>query len=435
LSATIRRDGSSKFQDKNKWGNFPSASIGWRASEESFIRNLNVFDQLKVRVSYGVTGNQAIGPYSTLGLLHRANYGWGSSSNYPGYWAQNLPTPDLTWEKTYQYDIGLDMGFFNNRLRATVDFYQKDTKDLLLRKAIPYYNGGGSVYKNLGHVKNRGYDINLGFDPVQTKNVKWSSNFNISYSKNEVIDMGGDERLFVGARNNTIGFQPYVLEVGKPMGSLWGYTWLGLWKTDEATEAAKYGQHPGDNHFLDVNNDNIINSDDQSVIGKAFPDYTLGWNNTVSIKNFDFNLFFQGSFGADRLNLTRYTMSEATSDAKFITSKEGYYNMWTPDNQETNIPNIYSVTINTQGGSTQYLESANYVRLKNFSVAYNIPFKNTSQISNFRISCSAQNVFTITNYSGYDPEVTGSVSDIQNGIEFGAYPLARTFTLGLQLTF
>ena len=367
--------------------------------------------------------------------MQRANFGWGSSTNYPGYWAQNLPTPDLTWEKTYQSDIGLDLGFLNNRLRAVIDFYNKDTKDLLLKKAIPYYNGGGSVYKNIGHVNNRGYDISLGFDLSQSSKIRWESTFNVSYSKNKVVDMGGDERLFVGERNNTIGFQPYVLEVGKSMGSLWGYTWLGLWKTDEATEAAKYGQKPGDNHFLDVNNDNEINSDDQSVIGKAFPDYTFGWNNTVSIKNFDFNIFFQGVTGADRLNLTRYSISEAISDAKFVNSKEGYYNMWTPDNQDTNIPNIYSLSINTQGGSTQYLESADFLRLKNLSVAYNIPFKNTSAISKFRVSISAQNVFTLTSYSGYDPEVTGSTSDTRNGIEFGAYPLARSFTLGLQLTF
>jgi len=435
LSATLRRDGSSKFQGDNKWGNFPSASAAWRVSEESFIKDLGVFDQFKIRTSYGVTGNQAIGPYSTLGLLQRANYGWGSSNNYPGYWAQNLPTPDLSWEKTYQFDIGVDLGFFDNKLRATIDLYKKDTKDLLLRKAIPYYNGGGSVYKNLGHVRNNGYDISIGTNLVETKDVKWESNLNFAYSKNEVIDMGGDERLFVGARNNTIGFQPYVLEVGESMGSLWGYTWLGLWGTNDVAEAEKYGQKPGDNHFLDVNSDYVINSDDQGVIGKAFPDYTLGWNNTISVNNFDFNIFFQGVFGADRLNLTRYTMSEATSDAKFITSKEGYYNLWTPDNQDTNIPNIYSVTTNTQGGSTQYLESADFVRLKNLSVAYNIPFKKSSSISNFKISCSVQNVFTITSYSGYDPEVTGSISDTQNGIEFGAYPLARTYTLGLQLIF
>ncbi|MBP9031417.1 MAG: TonB-dependent receptor [Dysgonomonadaceae bacterium] len=436
FTATLRRDGSSKFQGDNKWGFFPSFALAWLASEESFINKLNIFDYLKVRASYGITGNQAIGAYSTLGLLSRSNYSWGTTTAYPGYWAADTPTPDLTWEKTYQWDAGLDMGFFNNRLSATIDFYLKNTKGLLLEKSIPYYDGGGSIYMNLGHVRNEGVEISVNIFPVKTKNLNWESSINLAYSKNKVIDMGGEERLFPGDFNNLVTFNPSVLEVGKPLGSFWGYTWLGLWRTDEADEAAKYRQKPGDNKFLDKNNDYVINVEDQGVIGQAFPDYTFGWNNTIRWKNFDFNAFFQGSIGADRLNLTRYGISENISDARFVTSKEGFYNMWTEDNQDTNIPNIYSTSINTQAGSTQYLESADYLRLKNFSIGYNIPLKKNNVISGIQVSGSVQNVFTITGYSGYDPEITSSgTSDVRAGIEEGAYPLPRTYTFGLKITF
>ncbi|MFV0269999.1 MAG: SusC/RagA family TonB-linked outer membrane protein, partial [Draconibacterium sp.] len=181
FTATLRRDGSSKFQGDNKWGYFPSFAFAWRASEESFIKKLNIFDYLKVRASYGVTGNQAIGAYSTLGMLSRSNYGWGTSGTYPGYWAENTPTPDLTWEKTYQWDAGLDLGFFDNRLSATIDLYLKNTKDLLLEKSIPYYDGGGSVYMNLGHVRNEGVEVSINVIPVKTNNLNWESSLNLAY--------------------------------------------------------------------------------------------------------------------------------------------------------------------------------------------------------------------------------------------------------------
>lgn len=432
VTATMRRDGSSKFQGANKWGYFPSVALGWRVSEENFLKGNKTINNAKLRTSWGVTGNQGIGAYSTLGMLSSSSYSWGTATSYPGYWTQNQGTPDLTWEKTYQWDAGLDLGFFNNRLVATIDLYLKNTKDLLLQKAIPYYDGGGSVYANLGSVRNKGFEVSLNVIPVSSKHLNWESTVNVAYSKNEVVDMGGNQRLFPGAFDNLITFNPSVLQIGQPMGSLWGYEWLGLWKTTEATEAAKYGQHPGDNKFLDKNNDYVIDSNDQGIIGKAFPDVTFGWNNTISWKRFEFNVFFQGAIGADRLNLTRYGMSESISDARFITSKEGYYNMWTAENQDTNIPNPYSTTIKTNGGSTQYLESADYLRCKNLSVAYTLPIKTNS----IKISLSVQNLFTITSYSGYDPEVTSSgTSDTRSGIETGAYPSPRTYTIGLRANF
>lgn len=440
LTATIRRDGSSKFQGKNKWGNFPSVAVAWRMSEESFIKNLNIFDVLKLRISWGNTGNQAIGAYSTLGLLAESKYGWGGTSDYPGYGVSGPATPNLTWEKTTQYDLGLDMAFANNRILANIDVYQKNTTGLLLKKPIPYYDGGGTTWVNLGEVKNRGLEFSLTGIPIQSKNLVWESTFNVSYSKNEVVSLGDETRLHPGTKLDQASLNTAVLQVGKPLGSIYGYIWEGLWRTDEADEAAKWGQKPGDNKFKEKNVNYKLESDDADIIGQAFPDVILGWSNTIKWKNLDFNLFFQGSLGADRLNLSRYLTNEGISDSRFITSKEGYYNRWTPENQNTKIPNPFSSTINSRFETAQYLEKADYLRLKNVSIAYTIPRAKT-KFADVRISLSAQNLFTITSYTGYDPEGTmditsnGGNSDINAGVDGGSYPLPRTFTLGLGFSF
>lgn len=440
LTATIRRDGSSKFQGKNKWGNFPSVAVAWRMSEESFIKNLNIFDVLKLRMSWGNTGNQAIGAYSTLGLLAESKYGWGGTSDYPGYGVSGPATPNLTWEKTTQYDLGLDMAFANNRILANIDVYQKNTTGLLLKKPIPYYDGGGTTWVNLGEVKNRGLEFSLTGIPIQSKNLVWESTFNVSYSKNEVVSLGDETRLHPGTKLDQASLNTAVLQVGKPLGSIYGYIWEGLWRTDEADEAAKWGQKPGDNKFKEKNVNYKLESDDADIIGQAFPDVILGWSNTIKWKNLDFNLFFQGSLGADRLNLSRYLTNEGISDSRFITSKEGYYNRWTPENQNTKIPNPFSSTINSRFETAQYLEKADYLRLKNVSIAYTIPRAKT-KFADVRISLSAQNLFTITSYTGYDPEGTmditsnGGNSDINAGVDGGSYPLPRTFTLGLGFSF
>ena len=440
LTATIRRDGSSKFQGKNKWGNFPSVAVAWRMSEESFIKNLNIFDVLKLRMSWGNTGNQAIGAYSTLGLLAEAKYGWGGTSDYPGYGISGPATPNLTWEKTTQYDLGLDMAFANNRILANIDVYQKNTTGLLLKKPIPYYDGGGTTWVNLGEVKNRGLEFSLTGIPIQSKNLVWESTFNVSYSKNEVVSLGDETKLHPGKKLDQASLNTAVLQVGKPLGSIYGYIWEGLWRTDEADEAAKWVQKPGDNKFKEKNVNYKLESDDADIIGQAFPDVILGWSNTIKWKNLDFNLFFQGSLGADRLNLSRYLTSEGISDSRFITSKEGYYDRWTPENQNTKIPNPFSSTINSRFETAQYLEKADYLRLKNVSIAYTIPRAKT-KFADVRISLSAQNLFTITSYTGYDPEGTmditsnGGNSDINAGVDGGSYPLPRTFTLGLGFSF
>ena len=438
LTATFRRDGTSTFIN-NKWGNFPSVGVSWVASQEEFIRNLNVFDMLKVRATWGVTGNQAIGTYATLGLLSGANYDWGTGTQRTGYRVGDPPARDLTWEKSYQYDIGFDFGFFRNRLTVGIDLYQKDTKDLLLRKPIPFYDGGGNALVNLGEVQNRGVEVALNGIIIHSKDLSWESMVNFSYYKNKVVDLGGEKLLQFGTFNQSLEISPSAVQVGKPLGSLYGFTWLGLWRTDEAAEAAKWNQKPGDNKFKDFNGDYIEKAaDDGSIIGKAFPDVTFGWNNLFTWKNLDVNVFIQGAFGADRLNLARFLLNEPTSEARWITGKEGWFDRWTEQNQNTRVPNPMSGSIHQHAVSTQYLESANYVRIKNISIGYTLP-KSLIKVCDLKISLSAQNVFTFTNYTGLDPEGTFSYgdgrADINAGLDGFSYPLARTYTVGVRLNF
>ena len=435
LTATFRRDGSSRFQGNNKWGSFPSLAVGWKLSEESFLKDVQAINLLKVRGSWGVTGNQAIGPYSTLGLLTLAQYGWGTETYRPGYRVDSPATSGLTWEKTYQWDIGLDLALFHNKVSVNIDYYNKRTKDLLLQKNIPLYDGGGAAWVNQGEVLNKGLDFALSVVPVESKHLYWESMLSLSFQKNKVTNLGGEKKLHPGGRINQASINTSVLQVGEPMGSIYGYFWEGLWRTDETEEAAKWGQKPGDNKFRDRNGNYRLDYEDSGIIGKAFPDVILGFNNKLTWRKLDLNVFFQGAFGADRLNLGRYLMTEAISDARFITSREGYYDRWTPEHQDTKVPNPFSNTINTRVETAQYLEKANFVRLKNVSLGYTFP---KTPIGELKLSLSAQNLFTFTSYTGYDPEgsiQTGGSSDVGAGVDGISYPQPRTFTAGLRLSF
>ena len=444
LTATIRQDGTSVFYTGRKWGTFPSVGLSWIASQEDFIRNMNVFDMLKVRASWGITGNQSIGSYSTLGLLSSATYNWGTTVNQTGYRVNNPPARNLTWEKTRQIDVGLDLGFLNNRLSATIDVYQKNTYDLLLRKPIPIYDGGGDELVNLGEVRNRGIDVSVTGVIFQRKDLKWESMFNISYYKNKVIDLAGEDEISMGragGTNQTMDIEPAVVKVGYPLGSIKGWTWLGLWSKEEAAQAAQWGQFPGDNHFQSFTGNMEggvyrLSTEDATIIGKSSPDVTLGWNNTFSYKRLDVNVFFQGAFGHNRINLARWYLNERASDARMITGKEGWLNKWTEDNQDTKVPNPYSATVMSRVVSHQYMEKADFVRLKNLSIAYTLP-KAKVKFGDLRIGMSAQNLFTFTKYTGLDPEgnMGNGGDDTQAGFDGFSYPLARTFTADLRFTF
>ena len=428
LTGTFRADGSSKFFN-DKWGYFPSVAAAWTITNEEFMKNQNVVQDMKIRASYGLIGSQAIEPYETLGLMSKAMYAFGENSQYTGYWVgQTVATPDLTWETTHQLDLGLDFSILNHRVNISLDYFDKRTKDGLLKQNIPNYDGGGSYWVNAAEISNRGLDFSINAILVDNKDFTWSSTFTGTYLKNEVKNLGGLE--FVAGSSPAAGMIPTDgvtrVEVGQPIGAFYGYKWIGL----DAT---------GHDAFEDVNKDGKIDSNDRTFIGKANPDFTLGWNNTLSWKNWDLNMFFTGSFGADRLNLVRFTGTALTGDFAFVTLKEYINDNFDVKGQSARYPSV-NVTGNdyqSASTSTKFLESANYFRLDNLSLSYNLP-KSVAKFADMRFTLSCQNVFTITKYKGMDPagiSFMNSGVDVNDGIDLGAYPLTRSYTVGVRLNF
>ena len=428
LTGTFRADGSSKFFN-DKWGYFPSVAAAWTITNEEFMKDQNVVQDMKIRASYGLIGSQAIEPYETLGLMSKAMYAFGENSQYTGYWVgQTVATPDLTWETTHQLDLGLDFSILNHRVNISLDYFDKRTKDGLLKQNIPNYDGGGSYWVNAAEISNRGLDFSINAILVDNKDFTWSSAFTGTYLKNEVKNLGGLE--FVAGSSPAAGMIPTDgvtrVEVGQPIGAFYGYKWIGL----DAT---------GHDAFEDVNKDGKIDSNDRTFIGKANPDFTLGWNNTLSWKNWDLNMFFTGSFGADRLNLVRFTGTALTGDFAFVTLKEYINDNFDVKGQSARYPSV-NVTGNdyqSASTSTKFLESANYFRLDNLSLSYNLP-KSVAKFADMRFTLSCQNVFTITKYKGMDPagiSFMNSGVDVNDGIDLGAYPLTRSYTVGVRLNF
>lgn len=310
ITAALRADGSSKFQGDNKWGYFPSAAVAWDIAQESFMSNQHVLDQLKLRASFGVTGNQDIAAYSTLGMLSGASYGWGTSTSSTGYWGYQFATPGITWEKTYQYDLGLDMsiGGFN----ITVDWFKKQTKDLLFQKQVPKYNGGGTYWVNQGKLNNTGVELSLTTFPVKGA-VTWETSLNASYVKNEVADLAGDDFVLT-ANYSDLGGPMQIMKPGYPMGSFYVYQWKGF-------------DDKGANLYQKADGSLTTNptSDDLVVKGQASPKWTVGWNNTVTWKNWTLNVFFNAATGYDRLNISRFMAASMTGVSRFVTLRDAYF--------------------------------------------------------------------------------------------------------------
>ena len=431
VTGTLRADGSSKFT-QDKWGWFPSIAAAWSMGNEPFMQKQNVVQDLKIRASYGVIGSQAIDPYETLGLMKQELYAFGGTSKYTGYWiGQTKATPELSWETTHQFDLGVDFSVLNRRLNVSLDYFDKRTKDGLLKRTIPSYDGGGSYWVNAAEISNRGVDFSVNATIFDTPDFGWNTTINGTYLKNEVKDLAGLD--FISGANVVSGMIPTDgvsrIEVGQPIGSFYGYEWQGLDETGHDT-------------FVDRNEDGIIDSKDRTFIGKANPDFTLGWNNSLRWKNWDLNMFFTGSFGADRLNLLRFTGTAMTGDFAFVTLREYMNDNFATKGQSARYP---AVTISgndyqSASTSTKFLESASYFRLDNISLSYNLP-KTVAKFADLRFTFSCQNVFTITGYKGMDPAGisfvnpgTGSI-DINDGIDLGAYPLTRSYTFGVRMNF
>lgn len=437
VSAAVRRDGSSKFAAGNQYSVFPSVALGWRLSEEEFIKKLNVFSNLKLRGSWGMTGSQALGPYSTISSYGSTQVAFNNTAATSGVILGNPGNPDLKWETTKQVDVGLEMEFLNGRLHIEADYFKKNTSDLLLNVAIPSYAGGGTQARNVGEIENKGFEFSIGGTPLTAGSFRWETNLNFSTLKNQVISLGGLPRLGqgtgVGAGMSTTN--EFMLIPGEPLGSYWGLNYLGTWKPNEADAAAKQGRVPGDPHYQDLNGDNSITTDDFQIIGRAFPKATGGWNNTFTYKGLTLNVFFNGVFGVDKLNYTRAAALSGSGDARqFILSE--IRNYYRPGNETSDVP-AFTKTYQPFTQSSRFLEDGSFVRLKNVSLSYNVPTGFIHNKANIRVFASATNLLTITKYKGPDPESArvGSGTDTAIGIDYGSYPNAKQYTLGINLGF
>jgi TonB-linked SusC/RagA family outer membrane protein len=449
LTVSYRADGSSVFGANNKWGYFPSASLAWRLSEESFIKNMNFFTDLKLRGSWGVTGNQAIVPYQTIASMSSGyNYPYtGNDATDLGFIIANAPNPNLKWESTTQTNIGMDVSIFKGRLNATVDLYSKTTDDLLLNRTLPAYTGFTSIIDNVGSVENKGLELSVSGDPL-TGNFKWNSGFTISWNRNKVTNLGEVTKLEFKTTYGGYGLKNgfMQLRVGEPFGQMYGYGYEGTWKTSEAAEAAAFGQLPGDPKYTDASKDGKINSNDIIIMGNAIPDFIFGWTNRVSYGNFELTFLIQGSKGNDIFNQGRIRL-----ESPYEGTSTRLLDRWTETNQNTDVPAFIDdvtrqnaglaskVSLGSDAGRLErYVEDGSYIRLKNITLAYSIPsslYKKTG-LTKLRVYVSGTNLITLTKYTGYDPEVSAyNGNDAQIGVDLSNYPTAKTYTFGIDVKF
>lgn len=429
LTFTARADGSSRFGVNNRYGFFPSAAFAWRLDNESFVRKLNLFSSLKLRTSYGLTGNQdGIGNYPGADLLGTSNYTIGGVKVI-GLTPSQVGNPDLKWETTAQADAGLDFGFFNDRLLFNVDVYYKRTKDLLLYVQIPVTSGFATSLQNRGQTENKGLEFTVTGVPFDGA-FRWETNLNVSFNRNKIIDLNGVNQLLTSV-------SPYsILQVGQPLGSFFGYKTAGVFKdAAQVAASAQKNAKPGDLIYVDTDKNGVINTNDRVILGNAQPEFFGGFTNTFSYNSFSLLVFFQGSYGNQLFNSNKVTLENLYG---LQNQTVNVLNRWTPTNTNTNIPRASSVKP-TDNGLDRYVENGSYLRFKNVQLSYKFPEKVLNRISKgmtAKIYVNAQNLFTITNYSGLDPEVSryGS-NNISPGFDSGPYPNYRTYTLGVNVGF
>ena len=445
LTLTTRSDGSSKFGKNNQWAYFPSGAISWKTQNEEFIKNLNTFDELKFRLSYGISGNQGISPYQTLSRYGVSQYydngSWVSAIG-PGYqvgttgqdgieklWG-GIPNPDLKWETTAQSNFGVDMGVLNNRLHFVFDLYSKNTKDLLRERILPVSSGYDRIWVNDGEITNNGFEVTLDGDIIKNKDFTVSASLIYSKNNNEVVSLGTVEQSGLNVDPNT-GMQyeysgnsleqfrqfPNILAVGQPINIFYGYKTEGIVQNlQDGVNAGLDGElaQAGEFKYVDINQDGIVDTNDQTIIGNPNPDFFASFNLSIKYKQLDFSAFFNGAFGQDVLNTQAFNQP---NNAPL---------RWTLDNPTNEYPSLRDGR--TLKFSDWWIEDGSYVRLQNVTVGYTLkPAKKV--IQSLRLYLNANNVYTFTKFKGYDPEVG------TDGIYFGGYPRLSKWTIGLDLTF
>lgn len=427
-TATFRIDGSSRFGKDHQYGYFPSMALGWRISDEPFFPDEGLFSELKLRTSYGITGNQEIGNYNSLVLLGTAGDAIFDGGRHVSIAPSQLANPDVKWETTEQFNIGLDFGLWEDRITGTMDYFVNNTYDLLLNLPIPRTSGFNTSLQNVGDTENSGFEF-----MVDSKNLvgefAWSTAFNFATVENKVTNLGGLPFILQGGIAFLSDFT--ILREGEPINSYWGYQVDGIFQSQEEIDGSvQPAASRGDLRFRDVNGDGSITADDRTILGDPFPDFTLGLNNNFGYKGFNLDLFFEGRFGYEMLNFSRI---DSESPIQSLRNRQAYVlDRWTPENPSTEHPSFANYD-RSLAVNSRVVEDASFLRLKNARLSYTFPSNvNLGGVSSLSVYGSAQNLFTITDYTGFNPDVS-SLNDSNLRLDYNTYPLARIYTLGINV--
>ena len=456
FTVSVRADGSSRFSADNKWSYFPSGSVAWRLSKEKFMKDIKMVKDAKIRLSYGVTGNNRVSDFaylSTLATQPTLAYPFNgvlSSTVVP----DALGNPTLKWETTTQTDLGLDLNLFDDKINITVDLYRKVTSDLLLNAQLPPSSGFSRAFKNIGKVENKGLEFSINVKNYESKKFSWSSGFNISFNRNKVLELNdGQESLLslISWDNQWRSLPGYIAKVGQPLGLYYGVIWEGNYQYEDfdksgsgnytikptvSSNVSVYDPkiQPGHIKYKDLNGDRVINDNDLTIIGNGNPDFIGGFSNNLRYGNFDLNLFFQFSYGNDILNANKLVF-EGNSGRTLQNQFTSVLNRWTPENQNNEM-------FVTRGGgdriySSRVIEDGSYLRLKTIQLGYDLPKRTLKKVNikSLRFYVSAQNLITWTKYTGLDPEVSAYNSALTPGFDYSVYPRAKTIIAGLNLNF
>jgi TonB-linked SusC/RagA family outer membrane protein len=464
FTVSFRADGSSKFASDNRWAYFPSGSVAWRIHDEDFMKKLPFISEAKLRLSYGVTGNNRVTDYATYGVLRQTGFTNGSGHSTPGYYFNNVHIPgsapvevgnrDLRWEATAQADLGLDLGFLNNRISLTVDYYNKRTSKLLLLANMAGSTGYLQGYKNIGKVSNEGLEFTLNTINIDNKDFGWTTNFNIAFNRNKILELNYDQPSITtrvqGWNDNFNNALPYLAKPGNPVALYLGYINDGLYQIEDFNrlpngtyslkeEIPNNGQDrtaikPGFVKYKDINGDGVVDANDQTVIGNPMPVHIGGFTNNFRYKGFDLSVFFQWSYGNDVLNANRLVF-EGMEGRPYLNMFKSWEDRWRPDNTDATLPVAGVTSPNVY--SDRVIEDGSFLRLKTVSLGYNMPkaWMKRIKVQSIRVYTAAQNLVTWTNYSGVDPEVSVRNSPLTPSFDWSSYPKARTITLGLNVTF
>ncbi|WP_137403689.1 SusC/RagA family TonB-linked outer membrane protein [Echinicola rosea] len=434
LTLTGRADGSSRFGQNNKWGFFPSAALAWRVKEEDFLMDSELISDLKLRVSYGVTGNANIPLYQSFPrLTSGSNYNFGNELNI-GISPTGVANPDIKWERTNQADVGMDVGLWNNQLMLTFDYYHKRTEDLLISRRIPSSSGFNTIFGNFGEIENKGFELGLNAVVIDSQ-LNWEVSANYSRNRNKILKITGEVDEVIPTGDGGVGAfaNGSLLKVGYPVGTFYGYVWDGVWQeSDDIANSHMPSAQPGDARYADINGDGAFSAADRQIIGDPNPDFIFGITNNFRYKAFDLSIFVQGNMGNDVFFNRRMQLESAVFGTNQLAEVVNHWSSENPSNEYIRP---------SQSGrllqSSRYIEDGSFIRLKNIQLGYTFEVSQIDWLSRLRLYTSLTNLVTWTDYSGYDPELnTTGVNNVTNfGIDRDPYPRAKSYLLGVQVSF